>query len=62
VQLCLKFNRKKSFDLAGQGRSFPKPYGISGSPIFYLYGDETTDQLGSFVVAGVVTTCELMTE
>lgn len=56
LHLCLKFDRKKSFDLRGRGRSFPRPHGVSGSPIFYLYDEETTNQPESFLLAGLVTT------
>ena len=54
--LCLSFDQKKSFDLEGHGRSFPKPHGISGSPIFYLYDESVASEPMSFKLAGVVTT------
>lgn len=53
--LYLVFNRKKSFDLSGQGRSFPKPHGLSGAPVFELFDEEKSHQ-GGFPIAGVVTT------
>lgn len=56
THLCLNFNKKKSYDLLGNGRSFPKPHGISGSPIFHLFDEGDPEQAESFLLAGVVTT------
>ena len=54
--LYLVFNRRKSFNLVGQGRSFPKPHGLSGAPVFELFDEEKSHQGESFPIAGVVTT------
>jgi hypothetical protein len=54
--LYLVFNRKKSFSLSGQGRSFPKPHGLSGAPVFEIFDEAKTHQGEAFPLAGVVTT------
>jgi len=54
--LYLVFNRKKSVGLQGQGVSFPKPHGISGSPVFEIYDEAKSHQGEAFPLAGVVTT------
>jgi hypothetical protein len=56
VHLCLSFDKKKSFDLHGNGRTFPKPHGISGSPIVRLYDEENLDDDPTSSLAGIVTT------
>jgi len=54
--LYLVFNRKKSIGLQGQGVSFPKPHGLSGSPVFEIYDEAKSHQGEAFPLAGVVTT------
>jgi hypothetical protein len=56
TNLYLVFNRKKSFNLHGQGQSFPKPHGLSGAPVFELYDEGKSHQGEGFPLAGVVTT------
>jgi hypothetical protein len=54
--LCLTFNNKKSRGLDDGGRSFPKPHGVSGSPVFLLDTGAESDQPENFELAGLVTT------
>lgn len=54
--ICLAFDNKRSFDLEGQPKKFPKPHGISGAPIFHLYDEENLTDEGAFTIAGVITT------
>ena len=54
--LYLAFNRKKSVGLDGVGRSFPKPHGMSGSPVFELFDEAKAHKGETFPIAGVVTT------
>jgi hypothetical protein len=53
--LVLSFDRKRSFSLEGAHRVFPRPYGISGSPIFELYDDEASGADRVFPVVGMIT-------
>lgn len=53
----LVFDRKKSKGLSGEGVSFPKPHGLSGSPVFLLHDESPgTPPTDRFELAGVVTT------
>lgn len=54
--ICLHFDRKRSFGLDGAGRSFPKPHGISGSPIFLLFDQNEANPVSHFLLVGVATT------
>ena len=56
THLCLSFDKKRSFDLFGQGRSFPKPHGVSGSPMFVIYDTKELEEERPFTLAGIVTT------
>ncbi len=52
----LVFDKKRSRGLRGEGRSFPKPHGVSGSPVFLLHDELASAQGERFELAGVVTT------
>ena len=54
--LCLTFDKKKSRGLDGGGRSFPKPHGVSGSPVFLLDTGSDADKPENFELAGLITT------
>lgn len=57
--LYLVFDRRHSCDLAGNSRAFPKPHGISGSPVFILYdfNESSEDKHPDyFTFAGLITT------
>lgn len=56
THICLQFDRKHSFDLHGAGRLFPKPQGISGSPIFLLFDEFEVDPSPTFSLVGIATT------
>ena len=55
AQLALHFDKKRCHDLSGRATQFPKPHGISGSPIFELYDEKSTTSSRIFQVAGIVT-------
>lgn len=54
--VALPLNLKKGFDPAGRHQHFPKPQGMSGSPIIVLYNEEGPDDSRVFPVVGVATT------
>ena len=56
AQLALHFDKKRCHDLSGKATQFPKPHGLSGSPIFELYDEDSTTASRIFQVAGIVTT------
>jgi hypothetical protein len=43
TNIVLPLRPKKSFDSEGKHTHFPKPQGMSGSPIWLLFDDEATD-------------------
>lgn len=51
--VLLPLDLKKGFDIAGRVRAFPKPQGMSGSPIIVLYED--IDASRAFPVVAVAT-------
>jgi len=53
--IILPFNPKRGFDTKGEHRSFPKPNGMSGSPIWILYSDDEANDERVFSVAGIGT-------
>jgi hypothetical protein len=57
THLVLPLDLRKGRDAGGLIRAFPKPQGMSGSPIVVLYGDneETEDSLRGFPVVAVGT-------
>lgn len=53
--LVLEFDPKRSFDLSGAHRAFPKPHGMSGSPVFTLFDEEGQNDGRVFPVVAIVT-------
>lgn len=56
THVVLPLNVKRAFDPEGKRIHFPKPQGMSGSPIVVLYDDELDDQSRVFPVVAVGTT------
>jgi hypothetical protein len=54
--VALPLDLKRGFDPAGKLQHFPKPQGMSGSPIVVLFHDEASDESRVFPVVGVATT------
>lgn len=44
THIVLPLNRTRGFDTKGKIIHFPKPYGMSGAPIFVLYENENEDE------------------
>ena len=53
--IALLLDLKKGFDSAGKHRNFPKPQGMSGSPIWVVYEDEPNFENRVFPIVGVGT-------
>ena len=57
THIALKFDQRNGTDLFGTNRNFPKPQGMSGSPIFVLYDESSSFKtLRTFPLVGVATT------
>ena len=56
THVVLPLDVRKGMDADGLVRTFPKPNGMSGSPIVVLYESETEDRSGLFPVVAVGTT------
>lgn len=56
THIVLQLDLKRGFDASGKHRHFPKPQGMSGSPIIVLYEHEGEDDPRVFPVVGVATT------
>lgn len=54
--VALPLDLKRGFDIAGKHQHFPKPNGMSGSPIIVLYSEKAEDEGDVFPVVGVATT------
>lgn len=53
THVALPLNLKKGFDVDGHTRSFPKPNGMSGSPIVVLYETHSETQSRTFPVVAI---------
>ncbi len=53
THIVLPLNRKRGFDTKGKAIHFPKPNGMSGSPIFVLYEDENESDFFPIVGVGI---------
>lgn len=53
THLLLHLNLKVGYGLNGQRQHFPKPQGMSGSPVFVLYSDGPEDNARVFPVVAV---------
>lgn len=55
THIAIKLDLRKCFNTDGTHRNFPKPQGMSGSPIVVLYEDEGDDDTRVFPVVAVAT-------
>jgi hypothetical protein len=55
THVVLSLNLKKGFDQSGKLQHFPKPHGMSGSPIMVLYDEERGSDSRVFPVVAVGT-------
>lgn len=53
--LALTLDLERGFDSKGRRRNFPKPQGMSGSPIWFLYDDVSENDSESFRIVAVGT-------
>jgi hypothetical protein len=54
--IALELNLRRGFDADGNHQHFPKPQGMSGSPLLILYSEASDDRDHLFPVVGVATT------
>lgn len=55
VHIAIAFHRKRVFGVSGRIQSFPRPNGMSGSPLYLLYDDRhRVNASGVFKVSGIL--------